>query len=94
MNKKDLIDAIAKGGSGTVYPKKVAEDILERLAVVADEQLQSGGELNIPGIGKLSVKQRAARIGRNPRTGEQVQVEASKGVKFTASSTLKKAVAA
>lgn len=94
MNKKELITAIvgASAPSASVTKKQV-EAILEGLATVAADQLKTAGELNLPDIGKLVAKDKPARIGRNPRTGESVEVPASKAVKFTVSSVLKKAIA-
>lgn len=95
MNKKELVDAVQELTAPCAdITKKQAEAVLESLGEIVTKQLTSAGELNLPGIGKLHVKKRAPRVARNPRTGEQVQVAATKAVKFTPSSTLKKAVAA
>jgi DNA-binding protein HU-beta len=52
--------------------------------------LAAGGEVALAGFGKFSVSQRAARLGRNPSTGETINIAASKAAKFSAASALKK----
>lgn len=54
--------------------------------------LSQGEDVNIPGFGKFSVTERAARVGRNPKTGETIQVAASKKVSFKPAKALKEAV--
>lgn len=89
MFKKELIEAIAKD---TTLTKIVINDVLESLSNQAERTLAAGEEFTLPGIGKLSKGSRSARIGRNPQTGAQIQIEASSTVKFKVSSTLKSAV--
>jgi DNA-binding protein HU-beta len=55
--------------------------------------LQQGGEVTLPGLGKLKTKQSAARTGRNPHSGEEINIPAKTGVKFVAAKALKDAVA-
>ena len=68
------------------------EKALDALAVVLKKQLLDGEALLIPGIGTFSVIQKAARLGRNPKTGETVEIPAKKSVKFKATKTLADAV--
>jgi len=66
--------------------------VLESLADVTAGQLATEKEISLPGIGKLTTASKAARTGRNPRTGEAVQIPASTSVKFKAAKSLKDAV--
>ncbi len=95
MNKAQLIDAIAKNWAdkrdGGV-PKAVAEAAVDTLTAVIERELTTGGEVTLPGIGKLSVTQRAARTGRNPATGEALKIPAKKAIKFGVAKALKDAV--
>lgn len=89
MNKADLIDTIAEKCGCT---KADAERMMD---VVIDEitgSLKKGTEVAIAGLGKFVAKTRAAREGRNPRTGEAVKIPAMRVPKFSASKTLKDAV--
>ena len=91
MNKTQLIDAIACC-SGTQVTKATADVVLERAAAIITKELATGGEVTLPGIGKLSVTQRAARVGRNPATGEALKIPAKKAIKFGVAKALKDAV--
>lgn len=91
MNKKDLIDALQQRVRGA--SKRQIEETLEAIGGVVTERLRVDNELNLPGIGKLTVKHKPQRQARNPRTGETVTVAASKAVRFAASSTLKAGIA-
>lgn len=90
MTKNELIARIA---ADTNASKTAVALVLDGLADVAAGQLQAAGsEFSIPGIGKLSTTSKAARTGRNPRTGEPVIIPASVSVKFKAAKSLKDAV--
>lgn len=89
MNKQELIDALAGSADLT---KKAAGDVLEALGVIVATSLKGGGEVTLPNIGTLSVKDRAARMGRNPLTGEAVPIAAKKAPAFKAAKKLKDAV--
>ena len=88
MNKAELIEAV-QAALGKEATKRSAEDsvsaVLESIAngVRADQKVQ------IIGFGTFEVKHRAARMGRNPKTGEPMQINASKSVGFKASAALK-----
>ena len=86
MNKSDLIAAAAER-SGTT--KKDAEQVLSAAFDLIAAQLQKGEKVQISGFGTFEVKDREARVGRNPHTGESVQIPASKVPAFKASKTLK-----
>ena len=77
MTKSQLIGAMAEAGD---VNKKQAAAILEALACVAYKEAKNG--FTIPGIGKLVVVKRKARLGRNPKTGEQIKIPAKKALKF------------
>lgn len=89
MNKSELIDAIAEGSG---LKKAEAEGALNAMLEAVKAAVASGDKVTIPGFGAWSQSQRSARQGRNPRTGEIVQIPASKGVKFSAGAQFKAAV--
>ena len=72
--------------------KKAAEAILTDLVGKITKHLKKGERIRIVGLGILQVRKRAARVGRNPATGEPIQIKASKKVAFRASKDLKEAV--
>jgi DNA-binding protein HU-beta len=72
--------------------KKASEAILTDLVSRISKHLKKGERVRIVGLGILQVRKRAARIGRNPATGEQIQIKASKKVAFRAAKELKEAV--
>ena len=72
--------------------KKTAEAILTDLVTKITKHLKKGERIRIVGLGILQVRKRAARMGRNPATGEQIQIKASKKVAFRAAKELKEAV--
>jgi DNA-binding protein HU-beta len=87
MTKNELGEQVAeRTGLSASQGRQVIEAAIE---VISDE-LASGGEVSIAGFGKFSVSHRAARQGRNPSTGETIQIAASKAAKFSAASALKK----
>ncbi len=89
MNKQALVDLVHGKVGGT---KVQAEDIVESMIASIVSTLKSGGEVSIAGLGIFSVKARAARTARNPKTGASVQVPATKVPKFRAAKALKDAV--
>ena len=87
MTKNELAEQIAsRNGLAASQARQVVETVIE---TVSDE-LAAGGEVALAGFGKFSVSHRAARQGRNPSTGQTIQIAASKGAKFSAASALKK----
>ena len=72
--------------------KKQAEGILTDLVTRVTKHLKKGDRIRIVGLGILQVRKRAARMGRNPATGEQIHIKASKKVAFRASKELKEAI--
>jgi DNA-binding protein HU-beta len=87
MTKNDLADRVAErtGLSGSQ-----ARQAVESAIDAVSDELAAGGEVAVAGFGKFSVSQRAARQGRNPATGETINIAASKAAKFSAASALKK----
>jgi DNA-binding protein HU-beta len=73
-------------------PKKHAETILADLVALLSKHLKKGDRIRIAGLGILQVRKRAARMGRNPATGEAIKIKASKKVAFRAAKELKEAV--
>ena len=73
-------------------PKKQSEAILGDLVNLITKHLKKGDRIRLNGLGVLVVRKRAARIGRNPATGEQIQIKASKKVAFRPAKELKEAV--
>ena len=89
MNKTELAQHLSEKteiGSGQ------AKAAVDAFAEILTETLSRGGEVNIAGLGKFTVAERAARQGVNPATGEKIQIAASKAPKFTAAKALKDAV--
>ena len=72
--------------------RKTAEAILTDLVTKITKHLKKGERIRIVGLGILQVRKRAARMGRNPATGEAIQIKASKKVAFRAAKELKEAV--
>ena len=89
MNKAGIVDAVHGILGGT---KVQAEQAVETMLNSIVESLKKGEEVSIAGLGIFSVKQRAARDARNPRTGETIKVAAMKVPKFRAAKALKDAV--
>lgn len=91
MTKKELVSAMAEK---TEQTKVKTAEMLDALIEVVSETLSNGEEVAIAGLGKFEVRERAARNGRNPQTGEAIIIAASKVPAFKASKTLKDAVKA
>jgi DNA-binding protein HU-beta len=72
--------------------KKQGLEMLEQLVEMITKHLKKGERVKIAGLGILLVRKRAARMGRNPATGEPIQIKASKKVAFRASKDLKQAI--
>ena len=90
MNKTELIAAVAEK---TGLTKREAERIVNATFETVAETLKKGDKVSVSGFGIFEVKTREARIGRNPRTKEEIKIPATKLPAFKASKTLKDAVA-
>jgi DNA-binding protein HU-beta len=82
----------AELAEGHDLPKKLAETVLADLVTLATQHLKKGDKIRLTGLGILQVRAREARLGRNPATGEAVQIKASKKVAFRPAKELKEAV--
>ncbi|HEU4976032.1 MAG TPA: HU family DNA-binding protein [Baekduia sp.] len=89
MTKSEFVEHVAQKGS---LDKKDAGKAVDAMIEVIEETLARGGEISFSGFGKFHVAERGAREGVHPRTGEPIQIAASKVPRFTAGSGLKKAV--
>ena len=90
MNKTELINAIAERSGLT---KKDAEKALGATVDAITAALAAGDKVQLTGFGSFEVKERAARVGRNPRTGEATEIPASRIPAFKAGKALKDSVA-
>ncbi len=90
MNKTELIAAVAEKAGLT---KKDAERVVSATFETVTESLKKGDKVSISGFGIFEVKTREARIGRNPRTKEEIKIPATKLPAFKASKTLKDVIA-
>src|SRR5258708_39771549 len=89
MNKQELVDAVA---SAVGISKSAAGDAVDAFVAVVTQAVVEGEGVQLVGFGTFSTGQRAARTGRNPRSGETLQIAAAKTVKFTAGKTVNHAV--
>lgn len=92
MNKAELIDAMVGNKSGQFESKAAAERALTTVLDAIKDGLKKDGSVQLIGFGTFQVKERNARTGRNPKTGEQMRIPASKSVGFKVGKALKEAV--
>ena len=89
MNRAALNEAVAKElGESKAAADRAVGAVLESIS----KGLKKQGEVSLVGFGTFKVKKRAARMGRNPKTGEQIKIKASKGVGFKAGRPLKESL--
>lgn len=96
MKEQELVERIAalmKIRYGRAVSKTAVAILLDSLSDVVTAKLKSGDEVILPNLGKLAVKHKAARTGRNPQTGESIQIQAKRVADFTAAKSLKDALA-
>ena len=86
-SKADIVDHIANSVDGLT--KKAAGEALEAAIEAVSKALRKGDRVQMPGFGSFTVSKRAARKGRNPKTGATIQIKASKNVRFKAGKELK-----
>lgn len=96
MTRRELVKDVAQAVR-TAHPDRevsavMVEAVLEALGDVAAAELLGGGEIPLPGLGKLKCREVAARKGRNPHTGEELTIPAHKAVAFAACKALKEAM--
>jgi len=89
VNKTELIDFVA---SDADIPKAVAARALESTISAVKLTLKKGGSVSLVGFGTFAVGKRAARVGRNPRTGASIKIKAAKVPKFRPGKALKDAI--
>ena len=89
MNKKEFVAAIAEN---TGLSKKDAEAALKATFAAIEKALVAGEKVSITGFGTFEIRERGARLGKNPRTGESVKIAASKAPAFKPSNVLKEIV--
>ncbi len=89
MTKTNLIDAVA---AKSELKKSEAEKAVNAVFAAIEEALVSGDKVQITGFGSFEVREKAAREGRNPQTGEKIQIKACKSPAFSAGKTLRDAV--
>lgn len=89
MNKQALVELVHEKIGGT---KVQAEEVIQSLIDAVVDTLKKGEEVSVAGLGIFSAKERPARTARNPKTGETVQVAATRVPKFRAAKALKDAV--
>jgi len=90
MTKAELVRFVAEK---LAWTSKQTAAIFDLLAETALQETRKNGEFTIPGLGKLVKAQRAARIGRNPQTGESLKIKAKTTVKFRVAKAAKDAIA-
>ncbi len=89
MNKSELVNVLANVSGVT---KIVASRVLDAFMNAVTDALKQGDQIVLPGFGSFSIGERAARKGRNPQTGAEIDIKASKVAKFKAGKSLKEAV--
>jgi len=89
MTKSQFMDALA---STTGHTKKEVAAFMDALVELAYKETKESGEFTLPGVGKLVKKHRAARMGRNPATGEQIHIPAKTVVKFRVAKAAKDSI--
>ena len=89
MNKAELVAAMAERAE---LSKKDAEAALKAFTDVVAEELKKGEKIQLVGFGTFEVSERAARTGRNPQTGAEMKIAASKAPKFKAGKALKDSI--
>lgn len=81
MNKTELVDAVAQSGQ---IPRRTAAQVVDALFQAVTEALQRGDKVQLKDLGNFTVRERKARKGRNPKTGEEIEIAASRTVGFKA----------
>lgn len=86
MTRTEVIDSLA---TRTDMDKKEVKKFLDCLTELVEDAMRNGGEVPLKGLGKFKVSHRKARVGRNPLTGEPIQIAAKTVAKFTLAKSLK-----
>ena len=86
MNKRELVEAVAEG---TGMSRSAAAEALDAVLEAVAGSLAAGEPVSVPGFGTFEVRERGARTGRNPRTGEAIEIAASRAPAFRAGKALR-----
>jgi len=89
MTKNELIGAVAKSVKDSALSKRLTNDVLNSAFDVIGKSIKKEKRFAYPGFGTFTVRSRKARTGRNPQTGEEINIKASKTVGFKPTPTLK-----
>ena len=89
MNKTELVEAMAKDAN---LSKKDAEAALDPFTAIVEKALKKGDKVTLVGFGTFEVRERAARVGRNPQTGKEIKIAASKAPAFKPGKAFKDAL--
>lgn len=92
MTKGELVDQVVKASKNTNLSKKVASELIDVVFDTVGKAIKKEARFSYPGFGTFTVKKRAARKGRNPRTGAEIRIRASKTVGFKPAPSLKKSL--
>ena len=92
MTKAEFVDQIVKGSKDVRLSKKAASELIDNVFDTLAKAIKKDGRFAYPGFGTFTVKRRAARKGRNPRTGAEIRIKASKTVGFKPAPSLKKSL--
>jgi DNA-binding protein HU-beta len=92
MTKADLIEKIHGENAGADLSKKSIGDLLDAVFDSVSKAIKKDGRFTYPGFGTFSVRKLKPRVGRNPRTGEQIKIKATKTVRFKPAPALKESL--
>lgn len=90
MTKADFVDQVVKASAEANLSKKAAGSLIDDIFGTLGKAIKKEGRFSYPGFGTFTVKKRSARKGRNPRTGAEIKIKASKTVGFKPAPSLKK----
>lgn len=89
MTKAELVDAVQKAAKGTTLSKRDTEEVVDCVFEVLSKSIKKDRRFAYPGFGTFAVRNRKARTGRNPRTGDPIKIKASRTVSFKPAPKLK-----
>jgi DNA-binding protein HU-beta len=92
MTKAELIDAVLKETKGADITKKAATELVDSVFAQLKKAIKKDKKFSYPDFGTFTVKNRKARTGRNPQTGEEIKIKASKTVGFKPAPSLKESL--
>jgi DNA-binding protein HU-beta len=92
MTKTEFVEAVQKANKGSELSKKATGELIDCVFDTIAKAIKKDKRFSVPGFGVFTVKQRAARKGRNPRTGAEIKIKASKTVGFKAAPKVKNAL--